>query len=278
MDTSSSNDQIAIECARMQRVFGIIFGLSVHALFAITVWHLFWFLKGSEMPAGDRGGILLDCFLALLFAVPHSLLLLPAVRERLTRMLPECFTAACIVPSAVFVCCSCFRSGALVRSHCGRQPEWRWIIQTCFLGSWVALFYSLNLTGLGYQTGWTPWWHWLRRLPLPARKFQPRGAYLWLRHPVYLSFLGLIWLVPVMTLDRAILTGIWTIYIFCGSWLKDQRLIYYVGDRYRRYQAEVPGYPAMFIGPLSRSAMDYKRAIVPWNERDFEHPVSRKAT
>ena len=44
--------------------------------------------------------------------------------------------------------------------------------------------------------------------------FEPRGAYLWMRHPVYLSFLGLIWFTPYMTIDRAVLTALWTVYIF----------------------------------------------------------------
>jgi hypothetical protein len=51
-------------------------------------------------------------------------------------------------------------------------------------------------SGLGWQTGWTPWWHWARRLPQPKRLFVERGAYRFLRHPVYLSFLGLIWSEP----------------------------------------------------------------------------------
>ena len=54
-----------------------------------------------------------------------------------------------------------------------------------------------------------------------------------------------------MTLDRALLTGLLTTYIFIGSCLKDRRLLFYLGDRYRRYQAHVPGYP-LAPGPLGR--------------------------
>ena len=55
-----------------------------------------------------------------------------------------------------------------------------------------------------------------------------------------------------MTADHAVLTGIWSGYIFLGSCLKDQRLHYYVGRSYREYQAAVPGYPGMLLGPLAR--------------------------
>jgi protein-S-isoprenylcysteine O-methyltransferase Ste14 len=61
-----------------------------------------------------------------------------------------------------------------------------------------------------------------------------------MRHPVYLSFLCLVWLVPVVTLDRAVLIGIWTSSIDVGSVFKDRRLLFYVGDEYRNEQADVP--------------------------------------
>jgi len=42
----------------------------------------------------------------------------------------------------------------------------------------------------------------------PARPFVPQSVYRFLRHLVSLSFLGLVWLVPVVTLGRAVLIGI----------------------------------------------------------------------
>ena len=78
------------------------------------------------------------------------------------------------------------------------------------------------------------------------------GAYRVLRHPVYLSFLGLIWCVPLVTLDRVVLMVVWSAYIFVGSVLKDRRLLFFIGDEYRGYQSRVPGYPGIPFGPLAR--------------------------
>ncbi|HTI50851.1 MAG TPA: hypothetical protein VL475_07870, partial [Planctomycetaceae bacterium] len=125
------------------------------------------------------------------------------------------------------------------------------------------MFYGMSLNGFGFQTGMTPWWHWITQTPIPPREFNPRSLYHVLRHPVYLSFLGLIWFTPVMTADRAILTGIWTAYVFIGSCLKDRRLLYYLGDRYEDYQSQVPGYPGMLWGPLARIPRKAAPAIVP---------------
>jgi hypothetical protein len=201
----------------MQRMLGIAFGVGTQSVFAFTVWHLFWFLKDSEPAPGSHGSLLIDGGLAVQFAVPHSLLL-PAVRQRLTRVISPAFYGSfyCVVTCASLLLmfglwepCSgvVWRFGGAARTA----------VEIAFVGSWVALFYSLHLTGLGYQIGLTPWLQWLRGKPLGPRQFRPRGAYLWLRHPVYLSFLGLVWLTPVVTLDRAVLVGTWTVYIAVGS-------------------------------------------------------------
>jgi methanethiol S-methyltransferase len=244
----------------MCRFSGIAFGLATQALFAVTVWHLFWFLKGPPphdlraSPLGLAAALGIDSLLALSFVVPHSVFLLPSVRRRLVSAglygpFYGCFY--CVVTcAALLLTILCWQPTTVV--------AWRWaapfdrVVSAAFAASWVALFSSLALTGLGWQTGWTPWWHWARGLPQPKRVFVERGAYRFLRHPIYASFLGLIWFAPVVSLDRVVLIAVWTAYIFVGSALKDGRLVHFTGDTYREYQARVPGYPVVGFGPLGR--------------------------
>jgi protein-S-isoprenylcysteine O-methyltransferase Ste14 len=124
-------------------------------------------------------------------------------------------------------------------------------VRVAYVASWAGLVYTLGLTGYGWQTGWTPYWAWLRGRQPPPRRFTVRGAYHLLRHPVYLTFLAMVWLTPAMTLDRALLSAVFTGYILVGSHLKDRRLLFFLGDTYREYQARVPGYP-LAVGPLGR--------------------------
>lgn len=244
------------------RPLGIAAGIATHAIFAVTVWHLVGFLAGhapdarTPLPSAATTfrGLSLDAFLAAMFATPHSLLLLPAVRRAISSrfVAPEFY--------GLFYCVA--TCAALLTTILNWQPcdfvVWAWpptlrpMVTAAFVCCWGLLLYSLHLTGLGYQTGFTPWWHWVRGLPQERREFRPRGAYRILRHPVYLSFLGLVWCTPVVTLDRAVLIAIWTAYIFVGSTLKDRRLVLFIGQEYRAYQALVPGYPGMPAGPLAR--------------------------
>jgi methanethiol S-methyltransferase len=241
----------------MRRFLGIAAGLLTHLLFAATVWHLFWFLQGSAPQR--RGELSWDLMLAGQFAAVHSLLLTPGVRAILERWISPSFYGL------FFCAASCLGLG-LAMAEWRSSPVVVWhatgwaatAIEFAFGGAWLTLFYSLHLSGLGYQTGWTPWRCWVRGEPAPRRQFRPRSAYLIMRHPVYLSFLGLIWFAPIVTLDRALLIAVWTVYVFVGSYLKDRRLQYYLGPTYREYQARVPGYPGMIVGPLAR---------IPWVER-----------
>jgi methanethiol S-methyltransferase len=227
----------------MRRFFGIAFGLSTQILFLVTLLPLYRFLR-NDFAAAPEGSVWIDASAAVLFAIPHSILLYPPTRKLITRWLPSAFYGAlfCLV-----TCVSLWLTFAIWRGS--RLVVWEWpdrikpLVVAGFLLSWLAIFYSLSLTGLGFQTGLTPWLYWVRRRQLPRREFRAVGVYRFFRHPTYLSFLGLVWLTPVVTLDRAVLIGIWTAYIFIGGYLKDVRLTRLLGEPYRQYRMAVPPYP-----------------------------------
>lgn len=235
-----------------KRLAGFAFGIGTQAFFAVTVVGLFSFLRfGVDSPA--ESWLLVDSLLALQFAVPHSVLLHPRFRTWFRQYFPM------EMHGAFFCFCTCLSLG-LMFAFWRSSPSIVWqlegtaaaVVTGFFYGSWAALLYSISLTGLGFQTGWTQWLHWYRRERMPRRNFEAKSFYRLLRHPVYLSFVGLIWFTPTMTADHAILTAIWTVYIFAGSILKDHRLQHYLGETYSAYMARVPGYPLVLAGPLGR--------------------------
>lgn len=232
--------------------FWVAAGVATQLTFVVTVWVLFWFFKRGT-PELSPGSLGIDLLLTLQFAVVHSLLLHRTVRSRLERVIPSPMYGSFfsfVTCAGVLLTCSLWQSSSVI---VWEATGWAgFAVEACYYMSWAGITYTVSLTGFGWQTGLTTWWPWIRNRPVPRRTFAPRGAYLVMRHPVYLSFLGLIWFNPLMTLDRLLLSAVWTMYIFVGSWLKDQRLLYYLGDRYCQYQAEVPGYPG-FIGPLGRA-------------------------
>lgn len=239
------------------RPFWIAFGAVAHVLFVVTVCFLFPFLRGlapdAKLPDTASGWWWQDFLLAAHFGVFHSLLLWRRARQSLERFIPGplygCFFCLMTCASLLLVILAWRPSGvAVVRLEGLAGAGVTWL----YLSGWGLLFYSLSLFGLGYQTGWTPYWAYARGQEPPSRRFEPHGLYRVLRHPVYLSLLVLVWATPVLTADRLLLNLIWTGYVFVGSALKDRRLVWHLGDEYRRYQASVPGYPFFWFGPLAR--------------------------
>jgi protein-S-isoprenylcysteine O-methyltransferase Ste14 len=245
------------------RAGGISFGVATQIIFVPTVYYVFLFLRdGVTRHAG--GWMAIDCLLALQFVVPHSILLLPRVRSAVSRIMPSQFYGSLFAVSTcigLWIIFGNWQSSSILIWEAERWS--RIAISAGFYASWVSLIYSLKLVGLGYQNGWTQWVHWLRGQALPRRDFVERGIYRCIRHPVYLSFLGLIWFTPRMTADHAMLTGIWTVYIFVGSCLKDRRMTFYLGDTYREYASRVPGFPGVFFGPLGK-----------WRKSESTRPVA----
>ncbi|HEX3654448.1 MAG TPA: hypothetical protein VHV55_01505 [Pirellulales bacterium] len=236
----------------MRRFLGIAVGLLVQVLFVVASYYTYIFLLGTSPRAG-HAALAWDALLALQFCVIHSVLLWPSIRKRLERIIAPAFyglffcTTTCLT---LLLAISQWQVGDWAIWQLAGWP--RLAVQTLYLGCWGTLFFSLWCSGFGYHTGWLPWWYWVKRQPIPRRPFKPRGAFAVMRHPGYLSFFGLAWFTADMTIDRAVLTGLWTVYIFGGSMLKDWRLTHYMGNTYRQYQAKVPGYPGMFFGPLGR--------------------------
>ena len=241
-----------LERSHYVTIVGFLFGACTQLLFLWTAVQLFQFLRygGDSTRAFSP---MWDVCWAMFFEIPHSILLLPAVNKRLRRSLPSELLACvhCIATCvSLLVLFEMWTTSSNFVWHFEGGSESAMLLG--FYGSWIALFYSLYLTGMGYQTGLLPWLCWMRQVKPPIRKFEPKSLFRWMRHPVYLSFLGLIWFTPNMTLDHAVLTIVWTVYIYVGSYLKDKRLEHFIGQPYRDYSQQVAGFPIIGFGPWGR--------------------------
>ncbi|MFO0014425.1 MAG: methyltransferase family protein [Planctomycetota bacterium] len=249
---STASTQLETHVFDLGRAVGFCFGIGTQLLFLCTVVYLYLFLRYCE-GTPYAGWWWKDALMATGFAVPHSIILFPPIAKKIHRWVPgelmgclHCMVT-CVSLLLMFRCWG--SSGVVLWETTGVAAS---AVLACFYLSWAALLYSLYCTGFGYQTGLTQWWYWWRQTPPPRRPFLTTGAFRYMRHPVYMSFLGLVWFTPAMTLDHAILTAVWTIYIYAGSWAKDRRLLHFIGDEYRAYARRVPGLPLIGFGSLNR--------------------------
>jgi protein-S-isoprenylcysteine O-methyltransferase Ste14 len=66
------------------------------------------------------------------------------------------------------------------------------------------------------------------------------GWYAYVRHPLYLGSLVLIWLIPNMTVNRLALIVTFTLYTVIGAYFEERKLLRDFGDRYAQYRARIP--------------------------------------
>ncbi len=71
-------------------------------------------------------------------------------------------------------------------------------------------------------------------------ELQVRGAYRWVRHPLYLSMLLLIWASPELSADRLLFMLLWTTWIVVGAILEERDLAAEMGPPYLAYRRRVP--------------------------------------
>jgi protein-S-isoprenylcysteine O-methyltransferase Ste14 len=234
------------------RVAGICFGVGTQILFLYTAYGLLNFLRfGTTQHI--QGWAAVDIALAVTFAIPHSILLLPPVQKRLKAWLAPGLMGCVHCATTCFTLLIPFRlwggSDQALRILNGWSEQ---LVLALFYASWLAMICSLFQTGMGYQTGLTQWWYRWRKEQPPARPFITSGMFRWMRHPVSTSFLGLIWFTPQMTVEHLILTVVRTACIYVGSYPKDRRLRRFLGPAYQRYGERVPGSPLIGFGSLNR--------------------------
>jgi len=87
-----------------------------------------------------------------------------------------------------------------------------------------------------------------KRMPFAAR-----GAYLWVRHPIYLFIMLAIWSYPALQTDRLLFNGLWTIWIVIGALLEERDLVTQFGETYREYQRQVPMFIPWRLGQRGNS-------------------------
>ncbi len=118
----------------------------------------------------------------------------------------------------------------------------------------LALFATdvLNFVGLRQMLG--------DDAPHPLVK---SGFYRWVRHPLYLFGLLIIWLTPIMTVNMLAVIGTLTVYIFVAVRFEEVRLEREFGAEYRTYRAHTPLLvPGLRLGrrtPQSRVGSDDDR-------------------
>lgn len=195
-----------------------------------------------NLGLGETPALLLDACLCLAFFVQHSGMVRRSFRQRLAQYLPARYDGAVygIASGIVLLALVVFWQES-AHTLAAAQGVVRWLPRAVYFLTIVGLVWGSRAVGSFEPFGLTPILHYLRNIdPPPPLPFRVRGPYRWVRHPLYLFCLLIIWSCPDLTADRLLFNVLWTAWIVVGTVLEERDLVADFGEAYRDYQRRVP--------------------------------------
>jgi protein-S-isoprenylcysteine O-methyltransferase Ste14 len=196
------------------------------------------------VPLGlsETAALGLNACLCLAFFTQHSGMIRRSFRRMIAKFLGEpyhgpIFTIAAGVVLMIFVLF--WQESA----HILASPKGilRWVLRAVFFLSFGGIFWGLWALRSFDVFGNTPILRRLRGMdppqPLP---FLVRGPYRWVRHPLYLFVILIIWSCPNLTVDRLLFNIMFTAWMIVATLLEERDLVSDFGEAYRDYQRKVP--------------------------------------
>jgi protein-S-isoprenylcysteine O-methyltransferase Ste14 len=243
---------------RMTVVFGWV-PLIAFAVFLLT---------GSpgliNLDLAPDGVLWWDAGLCVAFFVQHSGMVRKSFRQWLSSLLPEAYGGAVYAIASGMVLLLVVvlwqkSSGMFMTVH----GMFRWVFYAAYVLSMVGFAWGVRALGAFDPFGLGPILAELRGMKPRRMGFTVRGPYRWVRHPLYLFMLLMIWSSPDMSGDRLLFNALWTAWIVVGTWLEERDLVAEFGEVYREYQRSVPMLLPQSIYPIQET----QGAAMPFADR-----------
>lgn len=198
-------------------------------------------LKLVNLSLDDTTTLWLNTSLCLAFFVHHSVMIRKSFRQRLARFIPEEYDSAFYaITAGIFLLLLIVFWQESAYTIVSAQGIWVWILRGVFLLSVVGFAWSWWSLGVFDPFGILPIMDHLRGRERPPIPFTASGPYRWVRHPLYILMLLMIWAYPNLTADRLLFNLLCTIWMIIGTVLEERDLVGIFGKEYRDYQNNVP--------------------------------------
>lgn len=209
-----------------------------------------WFLLaasplGVDLGLGAVGALGLNTALSGAFFLQHSGMVRGRWQRFLATLVPgECVAAIYSVASGAVLLAVVFLWQEVGNPVLVVSLWARWVIRMAQVAGGAVMVWSWWALGSLDALGVRPILDRLRGRPRGHQPCPPAfasaGPYRWVRHPMYLAALLLIWGHPAPTADRVLFDLLWTLWVVAGARLEEVDLVAAFGEPYRAYQARVP--------------------------------------
>jgi protein-S-isoprenylcysteine O-methyltransferase Ste14 len=187
-------------------------------------------------------GFAIDTGLLALFAVQHSVMARKWFKDWWTRIVPSPVERSTYVLFSSLALILLFWQwrplGGTIWSV--EDPIARSVLRGLFAFGWGLLLFSTFLINHFDLFGLRQVWLYLLGRPCNALQFKTPGPYRMVRHPLYVGWLFIFWMTPVMTLAHLLFSIATTAYIVLAIQFEERDLIRDHGEAYRAYRRSVP--------------------------------------
>ncbi len=193
-----------------------------------------------NLDLSELQALLLDAFLCLIFFVQHSGMARRKFNQWAARFLPAQYRGLIYaIVSGIFTLLLVAFWQESTQTLIAVQGPWSWPLRAVFFLSIIGVLWTL---GVGFLPLFRvqPVLDELRGTDPQQRPLIVHGPFRWVRHPLFLFSLLMIWSYPVLTLDRLLLNLLFTIWVIVATLLEERHLAATFGEEYRSYQRRVP--------------------------------------
>jgi protein-S-isoprenylcysteine O-methyltransferase Ste14 len=232
------------------RMTTLFYGIFCYLVFFATFLYAIAFLGDFGVPrtidSGAEGSIgpalAINGALLALFALQHSIMARSWFKRAWTRIVP---------PAAERSTYVLFSSLALIVMFWQWRPigglVWevdneldRMAIYWIYSAGWMLLLIATFLINHFDLFGVRQVYLHFNRQEYSGLPFRTPGLYRVVRHPIYLSWLCILWATPRMTVAHLVFAVATTGYILIAIQFEERDLIRTYGEAYRRYKQQVP--------------------------------------
>ena len=211
------------------------------SLLAFGVFLLFGPPGLIRFDVGLQGALAINVAVSLLFFVQHSGMVRRPFKSWLTGSVPDHFVGAVYsIVSGLALILVVFGWQESSYVIAGATGALWWTMRMVFVLAIAGLIWGALALGAFDTLGLSPIRNRFEKHEQRSSGLSIRGPYKWVRHPLYLFVILMIWAYPQLTIDRLLFNVLWTAWIVVGTRLEERDLVAEFGDQYREYQQRVP--------------------------------------
>jgi methanethiol S-methyltransferase len=193
------------------------------------------------LSCSTTGALAVNTALSLAFFVQHSGMIRRQFENRMSRIVPRYLHRALYAVASGLVLWTVMLLWQPVEPILvSAGPPLRWLLRALFVAAAAGFLWGLRSLDALDGFGARPIRAHLRGASPAEPELAARGAYRWVRHPLYTAVLVMIWAAPDVTADRLLFNALWTVWVVVAVRLEERDLVADFGDAYRRYQRQVP--------------------------------------